>query len=77
VLPHPKLMEMIAKTNIPVIICQNDSYVVASKINNMTVKTQPSDSDKIPIIKNLITENIDLDVIRNAFEAESSIAENI
>jgi BioD-like phosphotransacetylase family protein len=77
VLPHPKLMEMISKTRIPVIICQDDSYAVASKINKMTVKTQPSDSDKIPIIKGLITENIDLDVIRNAFGADSNIAENI
>ena len=74
VLPHPKLMEMIAKTSIPVIICQDDSYAVASKVNQMTVKTQPSDSDKIPIIKNLISKNIDLDVIHNAFQIESSIA---
>ena len=74
VLPHPKLMEMIAKTSIPVIICQDDSYAVASKINQMTVKTQPSDTDKIPIIKNLISKNIDLDLIRNAFQIESNIA---
>jgi hypothetical protein len=26
----------------------------------MTVKTQPQDTDKIPIIKNLITNNVDL-----------------
>ena len=68
-LPHNKLMEMIAKTAIPVIICRDDSYAVASKINQMIVKTQPSDLDKIPIIKNLITKNIDLETIRNAFEA--------
>ena len=74
VLPHPKLMEMIAKTSIPVIICQDDSYAVASKVNQMTVKTQPSDTDKIPIIKNLISKNIDLDLIRNAFQIESNIA---
>ena len=74
VLPHPKLMEMIAKTSIPVIICHDDSYAVASKINKMTVKTQPSDTDKIPIIKNLISKNIDLDLIASAFQTESSIA---
>ena len=73
VLPHPELMEMIQKTRIPVIICQDDSYAVASKINKMTVKTQPSDSDKIPIIKDLISKNIDLDVIRNAFGAEHTV----
>lgn len=71
VLPHPKLMEMIAKTKIPVVICSDESYDVASKIHNMTVKTQPTDSDKIPIIKDLIIKNIDLDIIRNAFSSES------
>ncbi|MGC6423938.1 MAG: phosphotransacetylase family protein [Lentimonas sp.] len=67
--PHPKLMDMIRKTNIPVVICSDESYGVASKINNMTIKTQPTDADKIPIIKDLITKNIDLDVIRDAFRA--------
>ncbi len=70
--PHPKLMDMIAKTDIPVVVSSEESYVVASKINNMTVKTQPSDADKIPIIKDLITKNIDLDVIRAAFRADNS-----
>jgi len=69
VLPHPKLMEMIAKTRIPVVICSDESYTMASKVNKMTVKTQPTDQDKIPIIKNLIAKNIDLKVIREAFES--------
>ena len=75
VLPHPKLMDMIAKTKIPVVICDEESYDVASKINNMTVKTQPSDSDKIPIIKDLIIKNIDLDIIRNAFTAKTPLGD--
>ena len=70
ILPDPKLMEMIEKTSIPVIVCGEDSYKVASRINNMTVKTQPSDKDKIPIIKDLITKNIDLEVIQHAFELQ-------
>lgn len=70
ILPHQKLMEMIDKTTIPVITCRDNSYAVASKINQMTVKTQPSDLDKIPIIKNLITQHVDLNAIREAFEVE-------
>ncbi|MDQ8193467.1 AAA family ATPase [Coraliomargarita sp. SDUM461004] len=70
ILPHPRLMEMIAQTSIPVVLCAEDSYKVASKVNNMTVKTQPSDDDKIPIIKDLITKNIDLEVIQNAFDSQ-------
>jgi BioD-like phosphotransacetylase family protein len=75
ILPHPKLMEMIAKTKIPVVVCSEDSYIVASKIHNMTVKTQPGDADKIPVIKKLIMDNIDLNLIRNAFDAESTTTE--
>jgi hypothetical protein len=33
---------------------------VTSTINRMTVKTQPQDTDKIPVIKKLITNNVDL-----------------
>lgn len=76
VLPHPKLMEMIAKTRIPVVICCEESYNVASKVTNMTVKTQPSDEDKIPIIKDLIIKNIDLQVIRDAFESSTDSRAN-
>ena len=73
VLPHPKLMEMLAKTRIPVVICSDESYRVASLVNNMTVKTQPGDDDKIPIIKDLITKNIDLGVIQEAFESPTQV----
>jgi BioD-like phosphotransacetylase family protein len=66
ILPHPKLMEMLAQTNISAIICSDDSYVVASKINKMTVKTQPQDSDKIPIIKRLVLEHVDMKKIIDA-----------
>lgn len=71
ILPHPKLMDMLAQTTIPVVLCDEESYAVASKINKMTVKTQPTDTDKIPIIKNLITENVDLGRIQKAFTSSS------
>lgn len=66
ILPHPKLMEMIAQTNIPCVICSEESYSVASRINNMTVKTQPEDHDKIPIIKRMFLEHIDVERLRAA-----------
>jgi BioD-like phosphotransacetylase family protein len=69
--PSAELLQKIARTNIPVMLCKHESYYVASKINNMTVKTLPTDADKIPIIKNLITKNVDLDRICNAFGAQT------
>jgi len=73
VLPHPKLMELLGRTTIPVVVCSKESYKVASLVNNMTVKTQPDDHDKIPIIKNLLKKNIDMPAIQNAFEARNVI----
>ena len=67
IIPHPKVMEMLAQTNIPVVISSDDSYGVASKINSMTVKTQPEDVDKIPVIQKFISEHVDLDKILKAF----------
>ena len=67
ILPHPKILELLAQTNIPVIAASADSYVVASKINSMTVKTQPQDMDKIPVIKKLIQEHVNLDLLLKSF----------
>jgi BioD-like phosphotransacetylase family protein len=58
--PHPKLLELLSQTEIPVIATKGDNYTVTSKINDMTVKTQPQDTDKIPVIKKMITEHVDL-----------------
>jgi hypothetical protein len=33
----------------------------------MTVKTQPHDTDKIPVIKRLVTEHVDLQKLLAAF----------
>jgi BioD-like phosphotransacetylase family protein len=66
-LPHPKLMEMLTHTNIPVVVATEDSYTVASRIHGMTVKTQPEDADKIPVIKRVILEHVNLDQLVNSF----------
>ena len=63
IIPHPKVMEMLGKTDIPVVLSAADSYTVASKIHSMTIKTQPQDTDKIPIIKNYIAEHVDISAI--------------
>jgi hypothetical protein len=67
ILPHPKLMELLANTDIPIVITKADSYAAASKINRMTVKTQPEDKDKIPLIKRMILDNVNIDQILQAF----------
>ena len=65
--PHPKIVDMLAETDIPVIAVERDSYEVASAINNMTVKTEPQDLDKIPVIKEMVLDNVDVSQIIEVF----------
>ncbi|MGC9451070.1 MAG: phosphotransacetylase family protein [Oceanipulchritudo sp.] len=70
ILPSPHIMEMIAQTDIPVVISHEESYTVASRINSMTVKTQPQDADKIPLIKRLVMENVDIGTLARSLGLE-------
>ena len=65
--PHSKILNMLSETDIPVITVERDSYEVASIINNMTVKTEPQDLDKIPVIKELVMEHVNVSKIIDAF----------
>lgn len=65
--PHPKLLELLARTDISVIAAKEESYTITSKIHSMTVKTQPQDTDKIPVIKKLITDHVDMKRLLAAF----------
>lgn len=65
--PHPKLLELLARTDISVIAAREESFTITSKINGMTVKTQPQDLDKIPVIKKLITDHVDMKRLLAAF----------
>lgn len=70
--PHPKLKKLLARTNIPVMTAAGESYTVTSKINGMTVKTQPGDSDKIPVIKRLIQAHVGIDNLLSRMSGPSA-----
>ena len=61
--PHAKLLELLAQTEIPVIAAREESFTITAKINAMSVKTQPQDTDKIQVIKKLITEHVNLEAV--------------
>ncbi len=60
-LPHPSVMKLIRYSSIPIIASALDSYSVASRINNMTVKTLPGDTEKIAKIQQLIEKHVEVD----------------
>jgi BioD-like phosphotransacetylase family protein len=64
--PNASLMKVVQALPIPVLFTLADSYRVASKVHDLTVKTRPSDSDKISLIRDLIAEKVDLNRILDA-----------
>ncbi|MCE5323562.1 AAA family ATPase [bacterium] len=61
--PQPNIMELVAKTYIPVILVRDDTYSVASKIAKLIVKIRPGDFEKISAAEALVDEFVDVDRI--------------
>src|SRR2546423_6241698 len=64
--PSAEVLKIIRALPIPVLFTDEDSYRVASKVHDLTVKTRPSDAGKISLIRDLIARNVDLDKILKA-----------
>jgi BioD-like phosphotransacetylase family protein len=60
------VLKVIRAMPIPVLLTVEESYRVASKVHDLTVKTRPSDASKITLIRDLIAKNVDLERILKA-----------
>lgn len=65
-LPQEGLLKLLASRPLPVIGVQCDSFTAATRINRMTVKTEPGDRDKIAWIEQLISQYVDVEAIMKA-----------
>lgn len=59
--PQPKIMELVEKTAIPIILVEEDTYTVASKIAKLIVKIRPGDFEKIRAAEAMVDEFVDVD----------------
>ena len=64
--PSDNVLKVIRNMPFPVLLAQEDSYEVASKVHDLTVKTRPDDTEKISIIRDLIAEYVDVNKILKA-----------
>ncbi|MBL7068686.1 MAG: AAA family ATPase [Candidatus Omnitrophica bacterium] len=62
-MPHDEIVELVKKTDIPVILTQGDTYSVASMIHDMIIKIKPKDKVKIETAIKLVEKYIDIDRI--------------
>jgi len=64
--PEQSVLKVIQRLPFPVLLAKEDSYEVASKVHDLTVKTRPDDATKISLIRDLISQHVDVDRILKA-----------
>jgi len=58
--PSDAVLQVIRAMPIPVLLAQDDSYQVASRVHDQNVKTRPADAQKIALIRDLIARSVNL-----------------
>jgi len=58
--PAEGILKIIRTMPIPILLAQADSYQVASKVHNLTVKTRPTDAEKISLIRDIVAKNVNV-----------------
>ncbi|MBE0544632.1 MAG: AAA family ATPase [Verrucomicrobia bacterium] len=64
--PSESVLKVIRTMPIPVLLAQEDSYQVASKVHDLTVKTRPNDAQKIALIRDIVAKNVNVKRILEA-----------
>jgi BioD-like phosphotransacetylase family protein len=64
--PSPAAMKIIEKMPFPVLHAEMETYQVASRVHDVTVKTRPDDTEKISVIRDIIAKHVDVERIVKA-----------
>ncbi|MEW6302933.1 MAG: AAA family ATPase [Verrucomicrobiota bacterium] len=66
--PSEGVMKVIRNLPYPVLLAEDDSYAVASKVHDLIVKTRPIDTEKINVIRDLVAKHVDVKRIVEALQ---------
>jgi BioD-like phosphotransacetylase family protein len=58
--PGDSVLKALQTLPIPVLLTKLDSYQAASRVHNLTVKTRPTDAEKISLIRNIVAKNVNV-----------------
>jgi len=61
--PHPSVLNLIKFTDIPVLLVKDDTYNVASRVHDLTIKIRPRDKTKTNLVIDLINKHVDIKTI--------------
>ena len=64
--PTNGLLRVVENAAFPVLVSDEDSYEVTSRVHNIIVKTRAADTEKISVIRDLIAAHVDVNKILRA-----------
>ena len=70
--PRPAVIEAIRRADLFATLVAEDTYLVASEVHDLLVKTHAADREKIELIKALVAEHLDIDRILAAASAPTA-----
>jgi hypothetical protein len=62
-IPPPSIVSLLRVSGVPVLLCQGDTYSVASRLRDLVFKIRPEDTDKIAAVQALIREQMDVNAL--------------
>ena len=72
--PRPAVLAAIRRADLFATLVPADTYTVASEVHDLLVKTHPADREKIELIKELVSANLDVDRILGVATESAGIA---
>jgi BioD-like phosphotransacetylase family protein len=61
--PHFTVVELLRRSGLPALLCQEDTYTTSTRIRGMVFKIRSEDSDKIATAQELALKHADLDIL--------------
>ncbi len=71
-LPDATILSLLAEAGIPVLASADDTFTASAKVERLTVKIRPGDSQKVELAASLARDFIDVDGILKALRASAS-----
>lgn len=63
IIPHKNILDLVRKTEFPLILVEEDTYNIISKITSLQFKIKAGDSEKVRETQKLVEEYVDTDLI--------------
>jgi len=67
--PPPSILFLLDTADMPVLLCEEDTYAVSAKLREMRFKIRPEDTDKIDAAKRVVRDALDIPALLETLHA--------